>query len=148
MSLEMLSSDGLSDCTGHGPSIFAALPLACGAKLFGVLWISAVCPSPLARQLMCSTASLLQLSLSAAVTLTSTACGPDGQPYICWLAATLRRVAGAPTLQALVLELTGAVDEHVRQRYLLELSVHAALVSSYDSSGLRGVGNSRGDWGL
>ncbi|KAG2486613.1 hypothetical protein HYH03_014781 [Edaphochlamys debaryana] len=52
---------------------------------------------------------------------------PAAQQPLSWLAGVMRRLAAAPTLQALVTELTSALEQHVQRRFVLGTTVHVAL---------------------
>ncbi|GLC52836.1 hypothetical protein PLESTB_000673900 [Pleodorina starrii] len=119
------------DCAGDaaclGASAFAALPLTNGDRLLGVLWLSAASaaatpgspydglpPPPVLRQV----ASCVAMCLLGGI-------DPE---YLAWLTGSLRRLAAAATLQALVGELCDATAQHVRRRFLVDAVAHAAVV--------------------
>ncbi|KXZ47936.1 hypothetical protein GPECTOR_31g298 [Gonium pectorale] len=122
--------DCAAEHAASGATAFAALPLTGGERLLGVLWVAWAPPpggkaaAPPASLLLPSASLLRQVSGCVSMCLAG-AVDPD---YAAWLAGSLRRLAAAATLQALVGELCEAVAQHLRRRFLVDAVASAAVV--------------------
>ncbi|GIL76700.1 hypothetical protein Vretimale_8829 [Volvox reticuliferus] len=134
----------------HMGNTIAAVPLSCGTECFGALVLVPNGPSglrPAARPSQgCSLASdmsplehkpinlascepqLLQLGMALSLVL-----APD-LPALRRIAISLARLAGGSSLREMVAELCDTLSYYVRQRFLLEPTVRAALVAEADAT--------------
>ncbi|GLI65390.1 hypothetical protein VaNZ11_008946, partial [Volvox africanus] len=154
---EVISSAELGFETGgpmsvryHMGNTIAVVPLSCCTECFGALVLAPDGPAglrPVARPSQgCSLASevdflkhkpvdlascepqLLQLGMALSLVLT-----PD-LPALRRIAISLARLANGSSLRELVAELCETLSYYVRQRFLLEPTVRAALVAEADAT--------------
>ncbi|GIL63273.1 hypothetical protein Vafri_17375 [Volvox africanus] len=120
--------DCASDHAALGASSFAALPLTCGDRLLGILWIGAA--SGVKAEPAAPHDGLPPLHVLRQVAGSVSMClnGGVDPEYLAWLTGSLRRLAAAATLQAFIGELCDATAQHVRRRFLVDAVAHAAVV--------------------
>ncbi|GFR41344.1 hypothetical protein Agub_g2029 [Astrephomene gubernaculifera] len=143
------TSSAVNETEEDGSSAFAAiLPLTTGKCITGALWIAGhnknsttirsnaklgrgedggPCPCP--SLLTCPT-SLAQLAVGLSMCLM----GAADAPHVAVLSQSLRQLALAGSMQQLVGGLCDAVTAHVRQRFMLDPRVVAALIPEPSST--------------